>query len=164
MSNTQEEILRNESVDMDAIIEQLNGNDPNLTSLKIKGYEFDPMEFKNLCDALPKSTVLEELSLVNCGLDDDSAGHIYDLLAHNPNLPLCSLNLSENNIGDLGATRIALAIISRKNTLSIEHLNLSDNEIGYKCSETLENAREFCNISMGNQQEEPPMSPSCCTM
>ena len=71
---------------------------------------------------------LTHLSLKNCGIGNDLAFYLGQGLPSTRILQ--SLNLSQNKIGDRGATSIALGLMQRMQGGSLVHLHLGRNQIG----------------------------------
>lgn len=94
---------------------------PNLT---INDIPLTPYHVSWLSEAVAGSKSLAYLSLTHTDLDHEGLRILIDGLVASTSLKI--IDLSNNNVGDLGA----LALAERMHTMSFEHLSLCNNQIG----------------------------------
>jgi Ran GTPase-activating protein (RanGAP) involved in mRNA processing and transport len=94
----------------------------NLTSINI--FTSNIINLTSFINVLHDIKYLTQLSIIECNIDHSDAINIAMLLPNN----ITILNLSINNIGDIGTTAIAQSLIQNGNSLF--ELNLNHNNIG----------------------------------
>lgn len=80
-----------------------------------------------LKELMDKNTTLTKLTLSRCGITDDDASNIAQILRKNSTL--IELDLSKNNVADEGLIKIAQAL---EHNITLETINLSGNKFGKK--------------------------------
>lgn len=97
-----------------------------LKDLNLSGNNLQNGALSCITKALSCATKLQSLNLSNTKLNSDSATHFSKVIRSKIFRSLLILNLSENNIGDLGVIKIAFVL---RNFIKLKSLNLSENNI-----------------------------------
>ena len=92
-----------------------------------------------LMGALAKHRTLQYLNLSDNQIGFEAAQAIAQTIEKNPQLPLQTLDLCKNEIGDAG-TQVLMGALAKHRTL--QYLNLSDNQIGIKGAQAIAQAIE----------------------
>ena len=86
---------------------------PSLTELRLCGNtQLGSSSVDLLCRMLKKNPMLTVLYLSNCGLVEDGAAHLADLLIGGGGLTV--LAIKRNDIGDAGAIQLAESLVKNK--------------------------------------------------
>lgn len=135
--------------DLDAIAEttlrRCALNDKSLRSLDISNAIFASRFFSQLGDAMQHNTVLQELYLDNCRVDDDALRNLSRGIEHNGGRVLRALSLEDNLIKCVGAGHLARLLRGRSRWartfggykthaagpgIGLQYLSLKGNAIG----------------------------------
>jgi Leucine-rich repeat (LRR) protein len=109
------------------VLEQLETNEPQITSVKIQ-HIFDSDKMKNILDKFQNLPKLKKLIINNNNLQVNGI-HFLSQIMKNPNFcsSLTYLDVSKNNIKDLGFAYLIDSLIH--NPPPLEHLDVSENNI-----------------------------------
>lgn len=112
-----------------------------LQHLNLSGNNLQNGALSCITKALLCATKLQSLNLSNTKINSDSATHFSKVIRSKIFRSLLILNLSENNIGDLGVIKIALVL---QNFIKLKSLNLSENNISMNGVTHLLNELQNC--------------------
>ena len=112
-----------------------------LQHLTLSGNNLQNGALSRVAKALSCATKLQSLSLSNTKINSDSAIHFSKVIKSKIFRSLLILDLSNNNIGDLGVIKIAFVL---RNFIKLKSLNLSDNNISMNGVTHLLNELQNC--------------------
>jgi Ran GTPase-activating protein (RanGAP) involved in mRNA processing and transport len=112
-----------------------------LQHLTLSGNNLQNGALSCVTKALSCATKLQSLNLSNTKINSDSAIHFSKVIKSKIFRSLLILDLSNNNIGELGVIKIALVL---RNFIKLKSLNLSDNNISMNGVTNLLNELQNC--------------------
>ena len=112
-----------------------------LQHLNLSGNNLQNGALSCVTKALSCATKLQSLNLSKAAINSDSAIHFSKVIKSKIFISLLILNLSNNNIGELGVIKIAQVL---RNFIKLSSLNLSDNNISLLGATHLLNELQNC--------------------
>ncbi|KAJ3449574.1 leucine-rich repeat isoform f [Anaeramoeba flamelloides] len=118
----------NASVDIKILCQAIaeNLSKSNIQYLNLSGNEFSKLHYINVATMCHESRTLKELDLSKTGLKPEPIFKIFNEILGNSKIHNFILNLSGNNIGPKGATRLAEVFMNNGESTSLEELILDD--------------------------------------